>query len=645
MRQVLAASFLLFALPAAFAQRQSPTSTTPPAGPAEATAQPTAADACRKEITIYIDLSGTMKMRDPLQTNPNRIPLNFIAETLRRFVTKAGLIQPNDIVSLKYFGSIVQTQQTGKDNVAALLARLAGTDTWRAAVTGLSQTDFEKYTDFNRVFADIRDHVNNSGTPSRQIIFIASDYAEDPPASPTLSPQQRIDAFRTSLTAVQPFLSNPATNVNGRVQLVGVYAPDPAKAADRQVAAQVKSIARTAGMQLYQYNDDAVEAAATLQNYFVGSVTAAPREKNVVTIGADNRVGFTLTNPNCDSVVVTGLVVRSSTAERSIEIAPTPLVNGSREVRVELDALSSVWNQDVTVTPVLRAGTSARTETSPPFWLGDWVRLGPLAPILYPWGSRPTGSTLVTTQVTESIRATASISIRNIDPGNRPRVITIVKGTPERPTTIGFGLAAPQIPQFTTGQVTAQIDGNSVRLLSDAGPVATLTVPLAAAVLSATGDFIADVQVGGWILLIFATLITTFRMFWKNEGLSSSKQLAAWMGAIGSLFFGGFFNFLLSIRFGSLWIDDSRVWVMVGARAFFVFLASWLLLRAAIINGGWYVIERRFLPNAMAVGRRRFVNVAIWMISIGLGAGVLWTFFGSPGSPSAFDRVLIGVLQ
>jgi hypothetical protein len=644
MRKVLALLFFWLFVSEALAQQPTPPSTaTVPTSTAAQSATPPA-DACKKEITIYIDLSGTMKKPDPLQANPNRVPLNFIAETLGRFVNKAGLIKPDDLVSIKYFGSIVQTQATGKNAVAALLSKLAGPDTWRTTVSGLSQTDFERYTDFSRVFNDIRDHVNNSGAV-RQIIFVASDYAEDPPAAPTspLTTQQRVDEFRKALAAVQPLL-NSDRNVNGRVQLVGVYAPDPPGGIDHDVATQTKAIARSAGMQLYQYNDDAVEAASTLQNYFVGAVTATPREKTTVTIGTDNRIGFLAANPNCDELVVVGLLFHGNT-DRSVEIPPLILVNGAREVRVEVDALSSVWNQDVTVTPVLRPGTGARTEASPRFWLGDWVKVTQLAPYIYPWGGRMSGSTLMTATVTESIRSTASITIRNIDPGDHPRVFTITKLGVPRQMTFGFDLTPAQISQFTSGQVSALIEGNPARLLTDSGAQPSLTVPLAAAVQGTTGNLIVFVQWSAILIIILLGLLwMPVRIFWRHEGSSASGELAAYLRALLQLALGAFSTWLLTFTFGDIpIIDSSWVAVMVGVRALLVAFTSWTVLRAFVVNGGWRFIEPRFLTNEMAVSRRHKVSLAIWMISLLLAAAVIYTFFWQPpASPSGLARVLSG---
>jgi hypothetical protein len=650
MRKVLAAFFLWLVVSEALAQRPAPapallTSTsTAPAGTTGALREQ--ADACRKEISIYIDLSGTMKKPDPLQpnrrANPNRVPLNFIAETLGRFVTKAGLVQPDDIVSVKYFGSIVQTQATGKDAAAALLAKLAGPDTWRAAVSGLPQTDFERYTDFSRVFNDIRDHVNNSGAV-RQIIFVASDYAEDPPAvGPPLDTNQRVEEFRKALAVVQPLL-NSDRNVNGRVQLVGVFAPEPPAGLDHDVSRGTKAIASSAGMQLYQYNDDAVEAASTLQNYFVGSVTAVPREKTSVTIGTDNRIGFLVANPNCDDIVVAGLLFRG-TAERMVEIPPLPLVNGTREVRIEVDALSSVWNQEVTVTPVLRNGTVARTEASPRFWLGDWVRVTQLAPYLYPWGGRAEGSTLVTATVTESIRSTASITIRNIDPGDRPRVFTITKEGLPRQMTLSFVLTPAQVPQLTSGQVSALIEGNNARLLSDTGAQTSLTVPLAAAVPCTTGTLIVVVQWCAFISIVLLAVGMLIRNFSRHEGLSTAGQFGAFGRALLQLVPGSIATALLSLEFGRMWgIDSTWVWLMVGVRALLVSYTTWTLLRALVVNGGWRIIERRFLPNHMAVHLRRVVSVVIAGLSIALFVIVWATFFWTPAaSPNGNARVLSG---
>jgi hypothetical protein len=70
-------------------------------------------------------------------------------------------------------------------------------------------------------------------------------------------------------------------------------------------------------------------------------------------------------------------------------------------------------------------------------------------------------------------------------------------------------------------------------------------------------------------------------------------------------------------------------------------------MRTSLVIGGWKsLFEQRFLPNDRAVFRRRLANMLIWVATIVLFVGVLWSFFVQPPSaPGAFSKVLTGVLR
>jgi hypothetical protein len=599
---------------------------------------------CSKEITIYIDLSGTMTQRDPRQTNINRVPLNLIAETLTNFLSAPGFLQPEDTVSVKFFGSIVQTQATGNVDAVQLLTRLANTATWRSVVNGVRETDFKKFTDFDRVFSDIGSVGRNSQS-GRQIIFIASDFAYDDRDQPTVdNVTVRTDSFRQGLELLRPLLKPGG---DGRItQLVGIHAPDPTNPYDGEVARVVREDLRAAGVNLYQYNEDTTEAAKTLRNYFFGAVTARPADRPGIRVGGDNRVAIEIVNPNCDPVVVTGLTFRVGDQSVLIAVTPTELVNGAKEVRVDVDRLASLWNQEVTATPELQPGTTARTLASDPFWLGNWVRINQMSPYLYP-SARRTGNTLVVASVSRSARANIEIAIRGVEPGDRTASFVLPSGSGESDVVFAFSLTDAQARQLSAAGATAEVSGNGAEIITNNTSAASQKVPLAASVIGTTGGWIAITQIISWSLLAFLFVWITIVTFVEAADVSLGDQFARWFWSTAALLPSLATSCLLWIRFGAVPVLDRWVWSMVLLRAFLVFATGFLILRTILVVMGWrYALQRRLSPGNVAVARRRWANAAIWCLAFAAFIFIIYTFFWqSPAAPPGHGELVSGVLR
>lgn len=640
MRSIVLATMACLLVPVVLGQTSPPPAQT--GAPAQQmTGAPAAQrDPCSRQVVIYIDLSGTMTRQAPDQRNATLVPLNFIASTLLKFVANPQFIRTSDEVSLKFFGTYVATKAETRDDVAALLQQLAGVGTWNNATLNDRGTYASK-TDFGRAFADVTNRVSNS-TAAQQIVFIASDFAEDPVRGAT-SATDRIRSFEQALQPIAPLLGN----TNGRkVQVVGIAAPTPLNEMDRVVAAQVREILRQRGVRTYDFNEDADEAARTLWNAFVTPIRAAPADGNVVRVGADQNIAFRLQNENCAEVQINGLQFRG--ASRTVEQAfaePVRLSNGKTDARVSTEKLTPLWNNEVEVVPLLAGGSTARTEPSAKFWLGDWIRVSSPAARAYP-RFFTAGDLLVTAAVERSLRGPALLSIRGGESGGRPAEFELDPGYTTQPTTFRFRMEAGNTARWRGG-LPLTIASNGARIVEgDAEPLPQITLPVNTPLSSSLGRFIEGHQTASVLMLIYLVVAIFVHRAAEDRDEKTRDAMSSVLRRVWSLGPPALGTGLLSVKFGYLWFAD---WWVAGlallARALLAAAVTHLLLSQAFFQGGlWRAFEPKLLDNEDAVFRRTLARMAVWGATALVFIVVISDFFRASAPPWA-GHLLAGALR
>jgi hypothetical protein len=599
-------------------------------------------DPCSRQVVIYIDLSGTMTKAAPFQRNQRLVPLNFIASTLLKFVSNPQFLRANDEVALKFFGTYVVTKAESRDEIAALLQQLAGSETWDSAIANDRGT-FSSKTDFGRAFADVANRVANS-TAAQQIIFIASDFAEDPIALPTAAAAaDRIRSFEAALQPVAPLLGNGSGR---KVQVVGIAAPTPVSETDRTVAAQVRESLRQRGVRTYDFNEDADEAARTLWNAFVTPIRAAPADGNLVRVAADQSISIRLQNDNCAEVQIGGVQFRG--AARTVEqtfAEPVRLSNGNTDARVSTEKLTPLWNSEVEVVPLLAPGSAARTEPSARFWLGDWIRLSRPSARAYP-RFFTSGDLLVNAAVERSLRGPALLSIRGAEPGGRPREFELDPGYSTQPTAFRFSMD-PGGSESWRGGLPLTISANGARIVeADAAPLPRLTLPVSTPLSSSVGRFIEGHQAVSLILLVYLVIAVFVRRASEDRDEKTRDAMSSVFRRLVPLTAPVLALIPLSVKLGHLPFAD---WWAVGfavlVRALLAATVTHLLLSQWFFQGGlWRMFEPRLLENEDAVFRRTSARVVVWGVTAIVFFIILSDVFRASAPPWA-SRLLAGAIR
>jgi hypothetical protein len=604
-------------------------------------------DTCAKAVTIYLDASGTMTQ--PVRNRGSRLPISDVAQTLLRFISAENFLTATDTVTIKYFGSAVRTQAENRQAAAALLTQLADPASAPATVQALRTGDLRNLTDFSRLFDDIDNRVRNA--PSRrQIIFIASDFAHDQLNNPGCPDDvgPRMQSFAAALARIRPRLEAlraSAAGASGRVEIAGLFAPEGNCRSDNEVARQVQESLAAIGMRLYRYDEDAAEAALTINNQLTGTVTAQPATLGVARVGADDRVPFLVSNPNCVDASVAGLQFDVGDRVHKVEFEPFVVSGRTQEVRVEVAKLATAWNRDARVTPLIAPGTSLSVEPSATFWLGDWIRIRRLTPYLYPRTFRE-GEALVEATLERSLQAPGGLTVGGIDAGGRARLFQLPKGEGEELYLLPFNLNAALAARLSAAGATASLGTTGIRLLTDdSTAVANAAWPLTSSATSAAADVVDWVGAGTLFLYGGLFLLIVFSTFSRNADAETGEQIGVLFSRSKKLWVGsGASIALLATRFGTPYIPDIWMFLLTGWRAAATFLAVCFLLRAFLIERVWKgSVEPRLLPADRAVSYRRRWNGVIYFVAFVTALAVLVSFFGPASNPSSGTRIVKGV--
>lgn len=632
MRRIVLAIVLCLLISPSTSAQDNPVPPEPATAPAQGATEPAAQrDPCSRQVVIYIDLSGTMTRPAPDQRNQNLVPLNFIASTLLKFVSNPQFLRANDEVALKYFGTYVITKAESREEITSLLQQLAGSGTWQSVVANDRGTFISK-TDFSRLFADVANRVANS-TAAQQIVFIASDFAEDPvSATGRTTPADRVRSFEEALQPIAPLLGN---STGRKVQVVGIAAPAPASGPDGTVATQVREMLRQRGVRTYDFNEDADEAARTLWNAFVSPIRASPADGNVVRVGADQTIAIRVQNDNCAEVQINGLQFRG--ASRSVEQTfsePIHLSKGTTDARVSTERLSGLWNSEVEVVPLLAAGSAARTEPSARFWLGDWMRFSRSSARAYP-RFITAGDLLVTAAVERSLRSPAVISMSGAEGGGRATEFEIGPGYATEPMTFRFPVEWTS-PEAWRGGLPLTIAANGVRLVeADAPPLPRITLPVSTPATSYVGKFIEGHQAASIFLLIYLIVAIFVNRAAEDRDEKTRDAMSSGLKRLASLTVPLLTTGALSLKFGRMPLADwSWIWVAVLLRALLAAVGTHFLLSQAFFQGGlWRVFEPKLLDNEDAVFRRTFARIVVWSVTAIVFIVMVADFFSASAPP------------
>lgn len=621
----------------------------------EAPSATPATDSCAKAVTIYLDTSGTMTR--PIANRGSRLPISDIAQTLLRFVNAENFLAADDTVTIKYFGAAARTQAENRQAALALLDRLANPATATAAADELksgSSAHLRNLTDFSRLFDDLENRLRNA--PSRrQIVFIASDFAHDHlnSAQGRCAPDapQRIEHFKSSLARVRSRLEaarTPDDETFGRVEIAGLFAPEGTCASDNAVAREVQNSLKELGVRFYRYDEDAAEAALTINNQLRGAVTAQPATAGVAQLGADNRVAFRIANPNCIDARVVALQFSAGDRDHRVDVTPFTIGGTTRETRVELDKLATIWNRETRVTPVIAPGTSLSTEPSAPFWLGDWVRVRRMTPYLYPRTFRE-GQSLVAATLERNLQAPASLTVSGIDASGRTRGFELGAGSGEELYLLPFDLNDALAARLSGPARNVNLGTTGIRLLLDEKTaVADTSWPLTSPSVSQAAALIDWIAGGSLALYVLLFLWIVGRTFSRHADNETQDQVSVWSQRMHKLWPGMAASLLLLItRFRSPVVPDIQMWLLAGWRSVVIWLAVFLLIRAVLVETLWkQYIEQRLLPADRAVKLRRRWNAVTYVIAFIVGLWVLYGFFGGPTSaPPPGATILRGVMR
>lgn len=651
-RIVLFSVACLFAAHVAFGQGAiTPTQTTapPPAtatttGSATGTQPPGQQDPCSRQVVIYIDLSGTMIKAAPNQPDPNLVPLNFIASTLLKFVTNPEFLAPKDEVALKFFGAYVKTKAENREEIIALLRQLAGSTTWKTAIANDRGTFLEK-TDFTRTFGDVENRVANSEA-AQQIIFIASDFAEDPVSSQrTPSPQVRLQTFGEARTILQSVLNS--TSRGRRTQIVGIAAPTPTTEGDRIVSAQVRELLRQDGVRTYDFNEDADEAARTLWNAFVEPIRSTPADGNVVRIGGDQSIAVRLQNANCAEVQIAG--VQFGGASKTIDVTfaePVRLSNGSTDTRVSVERLASLWNSEVDVTPILVPGSTARAETSSRFWLGDWIRMSSPEAHAYP-RNLSRGDLLVTANVERSLRSPSVVTIRGAESGGRGTEFVVPRGYTNEPMTFRFPMVSSRPDAFRSGLTLTMTAGGMRLVADDASPLPQIALSVPTPITTWVAKWVEIVQGITTVLIIYLLFVIFLRRAAQDRDEKGRHAVSSVAKRLLPLLVPFTTTSLLSVKYGFVPLTDNWIAGVAVFRAVLVALGTYVVISQLFYQGGlWRALEPKLLDNEDAVFRRKVAYAIVFVLSIAAFLSIVGAFWGPlAAAPPSISRLLTGALR
>ncbi|MCU1231959.1 MAG: hypothetical protein JWO97_4843, partial [Acidobacteria bacterium] len=351
---------------------------------------------CRTDLTIYIDLSGTVTASRRGQP----APLRTLAEMLSRLLAQdERFASGGDRVRIIALGAeakplldIEGLDSQSRDSLRETLANFTTSD-WKksAAVKNITDLDeFAKRTDFQSLFDDVADRVIGSSSGRRQILIIASDFADDPVND--CDAGKRTAHLRLALSS---FVA--------REGIQEAFAPE----ADHQPYAQMILLAtrpstRCSGLDA-TLSGDLLDGLTPLRPHLIkdfdekGAVQLATdiRERSAAAIrtghvGANgSRLTFRIFNPTCSDVTIDRVILsRTNSGPTSTGYSiplrnPVTVTTEKREsdlVEVEHPQVKTWRNATLTLQPLANGVKSVPVE----FWNGDSISIDHASPTLLP---------------------------------------------------------------------------------------------------------------------------------------------------------------------------------------------------------------------------------------------------------------------
>jgi hypothetical protein len=595
---------------AATSAAQSPPRSSVPATASATSASPSAEQGavCDKDITIYLDLSGSMTAQ-----RPDGAPVTKVASTLDQMLATEGVLGGADTVTIKIFGPSVETWVDDRKQIKGALDRL------KIAPASVA-SEFRRLndvTDFGPLLADIESRLTNSGT-RRQIFIVASDFAHDPRNENCQNVESRNAAFddvARRLPGITAALDSDSA-ASARVRFVGFQAPPGCDAA---VSKHVVDFLAGKGVTIVSTDADAKETARRASLEVSGLVMAMPLKRGAASIAADGNVAFRVVNGTCGDVRVTHL--RFSGTPEPLEIEPTTVRMGSSVVYLASSSLSSIWNSTQTVEPVLSGPVGARSVKSEQFWLGDAIRVDSMEPLIADrWAN---GRVALVLKGEIALKRPSTISVSGLRRGGalqfhlRPIVAAEV------------ALTAPYERELWRDDQERQVTITSTgpRILGrDAVPAVTLDVKLTVPTRWKAGPILD--WVGAFLILLWLVTLL-IRIFWHVGGTIDEP------GSTGFARVGGEVAGAVVQLLGVLFTAGVPLPSVAGAdylpvlaaawRALALGVATYFIIRNTIVRSWWrHVLERQLLPNDAAVSRRHLAGWVLFLLPLILGVLIIY---------------------
>lgn len=322
---------------------------------------------CRKEILVYLDVSGSMK---PTVRNADDSPFRRTVEALSALVQEPDFVQEGDVLKLRLFGETIQArrQASGRADISALIADLR------------SNAEKSNLSNLVTVVQDVgKELANDGGGFDRRLVIIASDFVHEHALNRSASVY--ISHWQEGIADTGLILSdifNEAPDATGRgSNRAFLFLTLPAYTSDLTSVRQRVLDQLTA--ELPQAQSDLAMSPRDIANEILSRLLLEPRLTGHITNGDGASLEVEVRNPNCQAVTVAEV---KAGCDRTGD--PRPLALGgsqtleagasARTVAMKLDDLNCSIGDVISFEARLQEGPVGQGDTS----VGNRIEIRPL---------------------------------------------------------------------------------------------------------------------------------------------------------------------------------------------------------------------------------------------------------------------------
>ncbi len=264
------------------------------------------AAACRKEILVYLDISGSM---NPLVRDPKSSPFARTVDSLGELFAQRDLVQDDDVVTLRLFGERIEGRETtrGRSDIRAMIQALKA-----------NKRD-SNLSNIVEVIEDIAGELADGDSAfDRRLVIIASDFVHEHELKKSASTY--IDHWNEGLERLGDSAKSALVGTEKRVFLfltLPSYTPTLASV-------------RTAVLDTLTTNNSDAEVdfesatpskvAAEIKRRLLFPPQATSRIKN----GGSPELIVNISNPNCQAVDLAEVKVRCKAGGDAIPLPLSP---------------------------------------------------------------------------------------------------------------------------------------------------------------------------------------------------------------------------------------------------------------------------------------------------------------------------------